>query len=139
MNWKKELEKKAKEFNLKPEKEVNNVSVRGSNGGNSNVSDRSRRVSPLQIPKKKKDSIKNKFSQKGGELMITRDAALGDLKKIKESVKDNPVARVVIEVAEVIVKILSTMRSNQLLTDEDKKEIKKRKAERKPKEEKKAE
>ena len=53
--------------------------------------------------------------------MITVDAALDDLKKIDVNA---PVGKVVVEVARILVKMLSTIRSNQLLTDEDRQAIK---------------
>ena len=53
--------------------------------------------------------------------MITVDAALDDLKKIDVNA---PVGKVVVEIARILIKMLSTIRSNQLLTDEDRQAIK---------------
>lgn len=49
--------------------------------------------------------------------MITRDAALDDLDKVDFNA---PVSKIIIEVTKILVKILATIRSNQLLTDNEK-------------------
>ena len=59
--------------------------------------------------------------------MITKEAALDDLKKIDVSA---PVGKVIVEVARILIKLLATIRSNQLLTDDEKKAIKKKREER---------
>lgn len=68
--------------------------------------------------------------------MIKVEAALSDLEKL-ETAKDtsgNDVSDVVkiLRGFKVLVKFLSTMRSNQLLTDDDKTRIKKEKESRPP-------
>ena len=67
-----------------------------------------------------------------GVKMITIEAVNGDLDKIAA---ENPALSVKCEVAivKVVMKFLSTMRSNQLLTEEDKKELKSKKNELKKK------
>jgi len=64
--------------------------------------------------------------------MITREAALDDLQKLEKEATDK-VSKVIIEVARVIIKMLATIRSNQLLTDADKVAIKKAREARKSK------
>lgn len=63
--------------------------------------------------------------------MITVEGALKDLEAIEVEAKDEG-AKSVVKALKVVVKFLSTMRSNQLLTEADKIEIKKAKAEREP-------
>ena len=63
--------------------------------------------------------------QKGGDnvkekeekLMITKEAALDDLEKIDDNA---PLGKVIVEVGRILIKILATIRSNQLLTEEEK-------------------
>jgi hypothetical protein len=64
--------------------------------------------------------------------MITIEAVNSDLDKITE---ENPTLSVkcVVAIVKVVMKFLSTMRSNQLLTEEDKKELKSKKNELKKK------
>jgi hypothetical protein len=64
-------------------------------------------------------------------LMITREAALDDLEKLEKEATDEA-SRMLVKVAKVLVKVLATIRSNQLLTDEDKTRIKAARAEKKP-------
>jgi hypothetical protein len=54
--------------------------------------------------------------------MITREAALDDLEKLEKEAKDDS-GRLIVKVAKVLVKILSTIRSNQLLTEDEKMKI----------------
>lgn len=61
--------------------------------------------------------------------MITVDGALKDLEAIEKEANDTG-AKAVVRALKVVVKFLSTMRSNQLLTEADKVEIKKAKAAR---------
>jgi len=63
--------------------------------------------------------------------VITVEGALKDLEAIEVEAKDEG-AKSVVKALKVVVKFLSTMRSNQLLTEADKIEIKKAKAEREP-------
>ena len=60
--------------------------------------------------------------------MITVEAALGDLDKIAKSEVDATTK--IIEAVKVLVKMLSTIRSNQLLCDEDKAKIREAKTKR---------
>lgn len=62
--------------------------------------------------------------------MITIDAVNSDLDKI---VTENQTVSVkfIVAVVKVVMKFLSTMRSNQLLTEEDKRELKAKKNEKK--------
>jgi len=61
--------------------------------------------------------------------VITIDGALKDLEAIEKEATDAG-AKIVVKALKVVVKFLSTMRSNQLLTEADKVEIKKAKAAR---------
>ncbi len=61
--------------------------------------------------------------------MITVEGALKDLEAIEVEAKDEG-AKSVVKALKVVVKFLSTMRSNQLLTEQDKVGYKKAKAER---------
>ena len=63
--------------------------------------------------------------------MITVEGALKDLEVIEAEATDAG-AKSVVKALKVVVKFLSTIRSNQLLTDVDKVRIQKAKAERKP-------
>mgnify|MGYP001252625739 CR=1 FL=1 len=60
--------------------------------------------------------------------MITIEAVNSDIDKIEadSSLSD---AQKLVRVIKVVMKFVSTMRSNQLLTEEDKKDLKKRKNE----------
>lgn len=50
--------------------------------------------------------------------MITKDAALDDLEKI--DVDKASMGKIIVEVAKILIKILATIRSNQLLTEAEK-------------------
>jgi hypothetical protein len=63
--------------------------------------------------------------------VITVEGALKDLEAIEIEAKDEG-AKSVVKALKVVVKFLSTMRSNQLLTETDKVAIKKAKTEREP-------
>jgi hypothetical protein len=65
--------------------------------------------------------------------MITVEGALKDLEVIEKEATDSG-AKAVVKALKVVVKFLSTMRSNQLLTETDKLDIKKAKAAREAKE-----
>lgn len=125
MDWKDQLDKKAQELNILPAKEAENGSrKRNSNRTNSGSSNSVRN----QVSSKKRQDIKSR--KKGGEKMITIDAALSDVDLlIKEAGEDKAII-VGLKAVKVLLKFLSTMRSNQLLTDEDKKGIKEARAKR---------
>ena len=63
--------------------------------------------------------------------MITVEGALKDLEVIEKDLTITSDVKI-IRALKVVVKFLSTMRSNQLLTEQDKVGIRKAKAERKP-------
>jgi len=63
--------------------------------------------------------------------LITVEGALTDLEVIEKDLTITSDVKI-IRALKVVVKFLSTMRSNQLLTEQDKVGIKKAKAERKP-------
>lgn len=59
--------------------------------------------------------------------MITREAALEDLEKMEKEATDE-VSKTFVRVAKILVKVLATIRSNQLLTDTDKARIRETRA-----------
>jgi hypothetical protein len=61
--------------------------------------------------------------------VITIEAVLGDIEKFEKDEKMTPETRL-IAIIKVIMRFVSTMRSNQLLTEEEKKEIKIKKVKR---------
>jgi len=61
--------------------------------------------------------------------MITVDGALKDLEAIEKETSDSG-ARAIVKALKVVVKMLSTMRSNQLLSEDDKRRIAAEKAKR---------
>jgi hypothetical protein len=128
-DWKIELQNKASQLNIK--KEGENVHTRTD----SRIIDRniSRRRGDVDLPDIHKEI--NNVKEKGGNRMITLEAVLSDLEKIE---KDDNMSeqKKLFAVVKVIMKFLSTMRSNQLLTEEEKKVIASEKAKRKAKEEK---
>jgi len=63
--------------------------------------------------------------------LITVEGALTDLEVIEKDLTITSDVKI-IRALKVVVKFLSTMRSNQLLTEQDKVGIRKAKAERKP-------
>ena len=107
-DWKKDLENK---FNLIKGGEHGQIisSARISDRNNSRSS---RNVYSISIHKEI-----NNVKEKEEKVMITKEAALDDLGKINV---DAPVGKIIIEVGKIIVKVLATIRSNQLLTEEEK-------------------
>lgn len=127
-DWKEQLQNKASQLNIKKEDE--NVHTRtDSRIGDRNISRRRGNVDLPDIHKKI-----NNVKEKGGTGMITLEAVLSDIEKIE---KDDNMSeqKKLFAVVKVIMKFLSTMRSNQLLTEEEKKIIATEKAKRKAKEE----
>jgi hypothetical protein len=111
-DWKEQLNKKVESLNIKEVKD-GDISVRS----NSRSSDSVR--SPISTEVRKDI---NKVIEKGGIVMITKEAALDDLKKIDVNA---PIGKVIVEVGGILIKILATIRSNQLLTEEEKVNIRK--------------
>ena len=98
-----------------------------SNGRSSSVvSSSSGSVHRIQDSKEKGNSV-NKDNLKEKQ-MITVEDALKDLEAIEASAVTDGIK--VVRAIKVLVKFLSTMRSNQLLTDADKVAIQKAKVER---------
>ena len=75
----------------------------------------------------------NNVTEKGGNGMITVEGALKDLEVIEKEAGDSG-SKAVVKALKVVVKFLSTMRSNQLLTEEEKINIRKAKEARAAKE-----
>lgn len=118
-DWKLDLENK---FNtIKKEGGENYVRSNLSSGINSS------RSGGLFVSKEIRKDVIN-VSLKGGK-MITLEAALKDIDAIVAKTTDEGV-KAVIETLRILTKFISTMRSNQLLTEKDKEEIRKSKAER---------
>lgn len=147
MDWKEQLKIKEKEFNLAGGiNESKSISKGGSHIGRSDnrsniyktasntnniISSRSSDLLCGRILQKTGELIN--VAEKGGNTMITVDGALKDLEKIEKETEDVG-AKAVVQAMKVLVKFLSTMRSNQLLTDEEKVNIKKAKEARVAKE-----
>jgi len=128
MSWKEDLNKKEKELHL--QKEEINVRTRS----NSNIgSDRSN-DSRLLISESSRKSINN-VTEKEEKKMITVEGALSDIDKLIEEATQagDKVSIYLLKAQKVMIKFLSTMRSNQLLTEDDKKRIAVEKAKRAPK------
>jgi len=128
-DWHTDLENKAKELQLK--KERKNVHTRISSriyiGSSNRWISRSIYLSS--------DKKINNVIEKGGNGMITIEGALKDLEAIEKEANDTG-AKAVVKALKVVVKFLSTMRSNQLLTEEEKINIRKAKEARVVKEQK---
>ena len=118
MDWKEQLNNKEKELNIKKEETYvrTRIDIRG-NSGNSG-----RWISSIRVPKRNKEI--NKITEKGGKGMITVEGALKDLEAIEQEATDAG-AKAVVKALKVVVKFLSTMRSNQLLTEDEKVSIRK--------------
>jgi len=120
IDWKDDLIKKAEQLHI--EGGESNVRVRTDSGS----SDRNSvgRSGSLRISKGSKEISENKLtSNRGGtNTMITIEGALSDIEKIE---KDETITSdvKVLRALKVLLKFLSTMRSNQLLTDVEKKAI----------------
>ena len=113
MDWHEQLNKKEKELNIT--KEEKNVCIRTDSGCNSGNS--SRRIGSIRVPERNKKI--NNVAEKGGNRMITVEGALKDLEVIEKEAGDSG-SKAVVKALKVLVKFLSTMRSNQLLTEEEK-------------------
>jgi len=127
-DWQKDLDKKVEE--LKVGKEAPNVRTR-SDSRNSNRINNRRISGSVRISTNKE--INNAIA-KGGNRMITVEGALKDLEAIEKEANDTG-AKAIVKALKVVVKFLSTMRTNQLLTDEEKRAIAKARKERQAKEE----
>jgi hypothetical protein len=144
-NWRDDLLKKSQELQIK--KEVTNgqnqtrklPASRVNSSRSSNSVGSSERTSSISqsIDSRSSDLLSGKIHTeinnvqgKEAKVMITREAALDDLEKLEQETTDS-VGKVVVKVAKVIVKILATIRSNQLLTDSEKVAIRQAKVERK--------
>ena len=113
MDWHEQLNKKEKELNIT--KEGINVCIRTDSRSNSGNS--SRRISSIRVSERNKKI--NNVTDKGGNRMITVEGALKDLEAIEKEAGDSG-SKAVVKALKVLVKFLSTMRPNQLLTEEEK-------------------
>jgi len=127
MDWKEQLNQKEALLNIKKE-ETNGYLI-----SSIHISDRDSggRISSIRVPERNKEI--NKVTEKGGKGMITVEGALKDLEVIEKEANDTG-AKAVVKALKVVVKFLSTMRTNQLLTDEEKIAIAKARKERQAKE-----
>jgi len=130
MNWQEELINKANELKIEGGELYDSISSRSSSGNNT----RSSRDTRSSIPTKNRENIIND-TRKEEEIMITREAALDDLQKLEKEATDAS-SKVIVKVAMIVIKMLATIRSNQLLTDADKIAIQKAREARKSKEQK---
>jgi hypothetical protein len=142
-NWQKDIKEK---FNKITKEAVNaDQSVRQdrSNLSGSSNSSRIGKTAPsndFDTGSGSSSVLRGRVSEKAGQLtkverrtnlMITREAALDDLEQLEKEATDAS-SKIMVKVAKIIVKVLATIRSNQLLTDEDKARIKTARAEKKP-------
>lgn len=111
-NWQEQLKIKEKELNLEggESKDGGSISNRSDSGSSNSIRS--------SISSENGKNI-NKDFKKGGVTMITVEGALKDLEAIEKEATDAGVKSVV-KALKVLVKFLSTMRSNQLLTEQDK-------------------
>jgi hypothetical protein len=128
-DWHTDLENKVKELQLK--KEDKDVYT----GINSRIVDRSSIGRSRSLHLSERNKKINNVKEKGGSSMITVEGALKDLEVIEKEANDTG-AKAVVKALKVVVKFLSTMRSNQLLTEEEKVNIRKAKEARVVKEQK---
>jgi hypothetical protein len=111
MSWQTDLDKKETEL----KKEEKNVRTRINSGSDSRVVSDVRRVSIHT------EEIANKVERRIKKV-ITVEAALSDLEALEKDTTINDTVKF-LRAVKVLIKFLSTMRSNQLLTDEAKKKI----------------
>ena len=130
MNWQEELIFKAIELKIEGGELYDSISSRSGSRDNT----RSSRDTCSSIPTKNRENIIND-TRKEEEIMITREAALDDLQKLEKEATDAS-SKVIVKVAMIVIKMLATIRSNQLLTDADKIAIQKAREARKSKEQK---
>jgi len=130
MNWQEELINKANELKIEGGELYDSISSRSGSRDNT----RSSRDTRSSIPTKNRENIIND-TRKEEEIMITREAALDDLQKLEKEATDAS-SKVIVKVAMIVIKMLATIRSNQLLTDADKIAIQKAREARKSKEQK---
>jgi len=130
MNWQEELIFKAIELKIEGGELYDSISSRSGSRDNT----RSSRDTCSSIPTKNRENIIND-TRKEEEIMITREAALDDLQKLEKEATDAS-SKVIVKVAMIVIKLLATIRSNQLLTDADKIAIQKAREARKQKEQK---
>jgi len=122
-DWKEDLSNK---FNT-IKKEEENVCIRIDSRINNRISNRGVSRGVYLSPNNKEIKKENNVTEKGGNRMITVEGALKDLEAIEKEANDTG-AKAVVKALKVVVKFLSTMRSNQLLTEDDKKRISAEKA-----------
>jgi len=139
MDWKKELDKKLSELNIKG----GDINVRSNNIDNNNTRSRVHRIqdapqersSVINSPIKVEDKNKNIINHMEGKNMIGLEGALSDVDNVinkgiyndretKKEVKLVTDLEKIGAIVKILLKFLSTMRSNQLLTEEDKVKIK---------------
>jgi hypothetical protein len=143
MSWQEELDKKFKQLNIRGvTNETKSVSKNRSDSSRNNNSVDSSKYTPNtsnSVGSGSRNLFRGRVSEenrsinnvkKGGSVMITVDAALKDLEVIEQEAKDEG-AKAVVKALKVVVKFLSTIRSNQLLSEDDKKRIQAEKATRK--------
>ena len=126
-DWKEQLNQKEKKFNLTKGGEDGQIISSARISDRNNIG-RSSNVHRVSIYKEI-----NNVTEKGGKGMITVEGALKDLEVIEKEANDTG-AKAVVKALKVVVKFLSTMRTNQLLTDEEKITIAKARKERQAKE-----
>lgn len=121
MNWQKELENKFNQIKKEEEHVRSRIDIRHNVG----------RISGSICVSVNQEI--NKVNKREEKVMITVEGALKDLETIEKEATDNG-SKAVVKALKVIVKFLSTIRSNQLLTEAEKLEIAKVRKERQNKE-----
>jgi hypothetical protein len=150
MSWQEDLIKKAKELNIQKEETNGQETVRilpsggvgsgrsnNSIGSNKNISNSSNSIGSRSsnVFRGRISKEINNVTEKEETKMITVEGALSDIDKLIEEATQagDKVAVYLLKAQKVMIKFLSTMRSNQLLTEDDKKRIAADKAKRGPK------
>ena len=130
MSWQEDLQNK---FNM-IKKEEDDVHTQ-INSGHDNR-DSGGRISSLRVSRRNGQTTEiNNGKEKEAKGMITVEGALKDLEAIEKETTDIG-AKAIVKGLKVVVKFLSTIRSNQLLTDEEKIAIRKARETRQAKEKK---
>ncbi len=130
-DWKEQLNKKAQDLGIENKINFKKEEQDGQIISSARIIDRnnyrsSRNVHRISIHKEI-------ITDKGGGKVITVEGALKDLEAIETEAKDEG-AKSVVKALKVVIKFLSTMRSNQLLTEEEKVKIREARKAREEKE-----
>jgi len=115
MDWKKDLLIKGQQLNLLEKGDKDGHSISCSSGISMPSSRGSNNVHSISVHKE----VITNAKEREVKAMITAEGADKDLTVIENETKDEG-AKAIVKALKVVVKFLSTMRSNQLLTEADK-------------------